>query len=174
MRIYLVGYMGCGKTTLGKRLASRLGFQFVDTDLMFEEKYHMSIVNFFSFFGEIMFRDLEKEILRSTSQFENTVVSTGGGTPVLPGNMEFIRKNGISCYLKMPPAALLSRLTSSKKKRPLIKEMNRDTLLHMIEKHLTERESRYLMADYSVEGLSLQLDELTKLIKADPRFAPTL
>ncbi|MCF8339267.1 MAG: shikimate kinase [Bacteroidales bacterium] len=117
-RIYLLGYMGSGKSTLGKRLANLLDYNFMDTDQVFEQNFQTSINDFFQHSGETVFRQYEKQILHKTFNLQNTIISLGGGTPCYFDNMEQISKNGLSIYLQMPPKAIQKRLLKTKRHRP--------------------------------------------------------
>lgn len=97
-RIFLIGFMGCGKTTLGRKLATRLGYTFYDLDHLLEEQAGMSVAEYFSSFGETAFRLAESEILKNTSYGENAVISTGGGLPCFFDNMDWMKAHGITLY----------------------------------------------------------------------------
>lgn len=161
-RIYIIGFMGVGKSTVGKKLANKLGFEFLDTDKVFEKKYKLSINNFFNKYGEELFRKLEGEILQSTFQKENCVISTGGGLPCSSNAISDINRNGVSIFLKMESKAIHSRLRLSKQKRPLLQSLSDDELLEFIDKKLVERNKYYQMAKISVPALSINLDQLVK------------
>ncbi len=166
-RIYLVGFMAAGKTTFGKILAKRLGYNFIDTDRMFEEKYKTSIDLFFKKYGEENFRKLEHEILKTTFSLENTVISTGGGTPCFFNNMEEINNNGLSIYLQLPPKALYHRLVNAKRVRPLVTEKSDDELLNFIQEKLKEREPFYNQSKLIISGLSPDIDFIADIIKKE-------
>jgi shikimate kinase len=166
-RVYLVGFMGAGKTTFGKMLASRLGYTFLDLDIAFEEKYKTTVDLFFKKYGEEVFRKLEYELLLSTFELEDHVISTGGGTPCFFDSMEQINKHGVSVYLKMPPKALYDRLVHAKKLRPLVAKKSDSELLEFIEQKLAEREPYYSKADYIVSGLSVNADFIAGVIKSN-------
>ena len=101
MRIFLIGFMGCGKTTLGKKLAKHLNFNFIDLDRFIENKTVKSINVIFDEKGEQYFRDLEKESLNEIYKMDNLVIATGGGTPCFSDNMQTMLEKGICIYLKM-------------------------------------------------------------------------
>lgn len=115
MRIFLVGYMYSGKTTIGKQLAKKLNISFVDLDQAIEQRYHVSIPVFFNKYGEDAFRILERNVLEIVSDMDDVVISTGGGTPCFGDNMDFILSKGSVVYRKMTSAAILSRESRSKK-----------------------------------------------------------
>lgn len=163
-KIFIIGFMGSGKSFTGKRLASRIGYKFYDIDKLFEDKYHFTINDFFEKFGESAFRKLERDLLTSTESLENTVISTGGGTPCYFDNMDYIRETGISVYLRMPPEKIMARLKQSRKPRPLIKNLEGDSLLEKIRELLGEREKYYLQADIIVDAVFIEPAEIVNRI----------
>ena len=165
-RIYLIGFMGSGKTTAGKRLASEIGWHFIDLDSVIEEKYGMPIDRIFMLSGEKTFREYETETLQSLSTEDNTVISVGGGAPCFFGNMDYMKKTGRVVYLKMTPAHLKKRIIEDHKKRPLIKGLNDPELEKFIELRLTDRELYYMKAGIIIDNSGSDLSKLTsKLIK---------
>ena len=166
MLIYLIGYMGSGKTTVGKKLAGQLGFSFIDLDTRIEEKYHTSIPDLFKRFDEKAFRLLEKKVLEETLGYTNTVVSTGGGTPCFFGNMDKINHHGLAVYIKMNPQSLLKRIINAKKKRPLIDQKPPDKIFKIIEDQLTNREVFYNQAKIITKGENIDIAELSEKIKS--------
>jgi shikimate kinase len=164
MRIYLLGFMGCGKSSLGKRLASRLDYDFYDIDHGLEEKKGMKVPEIFSTFGEETFRKWESEVLKETANMDNVVIATGGGTPCHFDNMDFILKHGISVYLRMDVASLANRLENSRKIRPLVARLSGKALLEEIENRLTEREPYYMRANCIVKGESVKSKHIISLV----------
>ena len=162
MLIYLIGYMGCGKTTAGKKLASKLGYDFIDLDEVIESNNHKSIAEIFEDEGQESFRKIEQEALHNTFKLTNSVISTGGGAPCFFDNIEQMNSHGTTVYIHLTPKALVSRLSSAKNERPLIKGKSDNELLVFIETALTERESFYKKAQYKVEGLGLSADRIIK------------
>lgn len=148
-RIFLVGYMGAGKTTLGRALAKTLGLQFVDLDCYIEERYHKTIPQIFADKGENGFRELEKRMLHEAGEFENVVISTGGGTPCFFDNMDYMNSQGTTVYLDVPVERLFIRLSIARHKRPLIKEKNDEELRAFISEQLEKREGYYRKAGYT-------------------------
>jgi shikimate kinase len=161
MNIYLIGFMGCGKTTVGKRLAARCGFSFADTDKLFETKHNSTINSYFEQYGEEAFRKAEALILKETISLKNTVIATGGGTPCFHDNMDLMLSHGICVYLEMPPKALYNRLKNSKPERPLLQS---DNLLENIQNLLSQREQYYKKAHITVSGLDFDMENLVKKI----------
>ena len=158
--IYLVGFMGVGKSTIGKKLASKLGRNLIDTDDIFEKKYKLSINTFFNKYGEDLFRKLEHNVLMSTFSLNNCIVSTGGGMPCYLDTMQQINKNGLSVYLSMSEGAILSRLLNSKQKRPLVLNKSKDELIDFVHRKLSERTAYYSQAMITVSALSTNIDLL--------------
>ena len=162
--VYIIGFMGSGKSTAGKKLSAALGWSFIDLDKRIEEHTGKTIPDLFSQFGEDYFRHIEAEMLRSLKDNKNTVVSTGGGTPCYGENMDFMLKTGLTIYLKLTPPQLQSRLTGSKTVRPLIKDLNAVQLLGFIEEKLAAREKWYNNADITVIGVDFDVNSLKSLV----------
>ncbi len=164
--IYIIGFMGSGKSTAGKKLALLLAWSFIDLDKKIKEHTGKTIPELFSQYGEKYFRDVESEILKSPKADTNIVVSTGGGTPCNGDNMDYMLETGLTIYLKMTPGQLKSRLSESTGQRPLIKGMNDEDLLKFIEEKLSYREKWYNRANIIVEGIDLDLNSLISLVKS--------
>jgi len=164
-KIFLIGFMGSGKSTRGRNLASLLGWSFIDIDENIENLEGMSIPNIFSEKGEVYFRRIESEALRKTVSESKTVISTGGGTPCSGDNMDFMLTNGLTVYLKMNPSMLLARLSKSPEKRPLLKDVDKKELQDFITKKLEEREKWYSMAEITADGSNTDISYLYSLIK---------
>ncbi len=165
MRIVLVGYMGSGKSTVGKKLASKLRFSFYDTDQIIEEQYKISIYNFFEKYEEDVFRKIEYDVLKNILIHNNAVISTGGGTPCFRNNMDIINKNSYSVYIKMHIDSIETRLINSKKSRPLLKDISQTNLKAFIEKQLLEREKYYNQANLIIKGEKLDINYLIESLK---------
>ena len=165
MRVFLVGYMGSGKTRAGKLLAKGLNYSFMDMDELFEEKYRISIQDFFKKYDEEAFRKLEHQLLSDTLLKDNIVYSMGGGTPCFYDNMEMLNQSGLTVYIKMPAIALFRRLQESKKQRPILHGMTSDELLRYIQSQLSARESFYSRARITVNGIDLNINELIQIIR---------
>jgi shikimate kinase len=146
MKIYLVGFMGCGKTTYGKALAKALNFNFLDLD---EEIVRISGISINDLFlnSEPAFRELETNTLLKTNLLNNYVIATGGGTTCFDKNMEWMKKNGITVYLKFTVKELLDRLISEKNQRPLLKDIPNSELLDYIQNSLRIRKRFYNKAN---------------------------
>jgi len=122
MKIYLIGFMGAGKTTVGRELASRLGCPFFDLDELVEAAEKMSIKDIFAQQGEPYFRKRERDILRSTHYLEDAVIATGGGTFTFEENIQFIQSEGFSVFLSAPYAVLRSRVGDKAAERPMFRD----------------------------------------------------
>ena len=159
MKIFLVGFMGCGKTTIGKKLARLLNYEFADLDKLIEVKAGMTIQEYFSEYGEEQFRVLEKEVLHSLANRTDLVVATGGGAPCYFDNMEWMNQSGVTVYLSMPPRALAGRLQGSTT-RPLLRGLAGESLVEFIANKLKEREPFYNQAQNVVSGIDLTAEKL--------------
>ncbi len=166
MRIFLVGYMGCGKSTVGRQLAKALNYTHLDLDVLFEAEYKITIADFFNKYDESAFRKIEHQLLLSTFNLENHVVSTGGGTPCFFNNMDLINQNGISVYIKMHPKSLFFRLLNSKRTRPLASGLDSVSLQKSIDEKLSEREEFYAHAKVIVKGENIDVESLSERIKS--------
>lgn len=164
-RIFLIGYMGAGKTTIGKDLASLLGLSFIDLDWYIEERYHKKISDLFEAEGESGFRLIERKMLKEVSQFENVLVATGGGTPCFFDNMDYMNLVGKTIYLKVTEEELADRLEVAKASRPLIADKNREELIHFIANTINKREPFYLRSQivFKAETMNTK-DEIQKII----------
>lgn len=165
MRIYLVGFMGCGKTTFGKKLSGKLAYGFYDLDKMIEQIEGVSVAELFSIKGESYFRKLESDVLHSTIIHKNAVISCGGGTPCYFGNMEWMNEKGITLYLNVKTARLYNRLKSRKEKRPLIAALNDEQLKDYIFQKLSEREAFYLQAKMIIDPEEISAKKAAEQIK---------
>jgi len=168
--IYIIGFMGSGKTTAGKELASLLGWSFVDLDGKIEEHTGKTIPEIFSQNGEDYFRNVESGLLKDFKAETNTVISTGGGTPCHSDNMDYMLKTGLTLYLKMTPEQLKSRLSESNGERPLIKDLDTRRLQSFIEEKLSDREKWYGRSEIVVEGNNLDINQLHLLVKSRLRI----
>jgi shikimate kinase len=164
LKIFLLGYMGSGKTTVGRKLAGHMGYSFLDMDTEIEKQQGMTINQVFEKQGEAFFRSLEHELLLKIFNMDNLVISTGGGVPCFGNNLELINKNGVSVYLRLTPEILTSRLRFSRKTRPLINELPEDELLNFVHQQLEQRESWYLGATLTCNALNMNIEELAENI----------
>lgn len=165
MRIYLIGYMGSGKSKAGKALATAMRYKFFDTDLMIGEETGKTIQQIFSAKGEEYFRKLENKILQKTFSMNRIVVATGGGLPCFHENMKAMNEHGITVYLEANEGLLFHRLATSKQGRPLIENLNDVELMEQIARHLTERSPVYNLAKIKVNAANLNVKLLQQKIE---------
>ena len=149
--IILVGYMCAGKTTVGKALAKKLGMTFYDLDWYIEERFHTKVSRIFAEEGEEKFRNMEQRMLHEVAEFENIVLSCGGGTPCFFDNMDYMNRTGHTFYLKATPDTILSHLAISKGDRPLLKDKSPEELRAFITTQLHDREPYYSKAQHEVD-----------------------
>jgi shikimate kinase len=142
-RVILVGFMGCGKSTLGKKLAARLNIPFIDSDTEIQEHFNKSIGEIFAEHGESQFRELETEYIEALDLRDDFVLATGGGMPCFGNNMELLNEIGTTFYMERSAKELTHRLINAKKKRPLIEGMDEEELLSFVEDKLLIREEYY-------------------------------
>lgn len=166
--IFLVGFMGSGKTTLGKKLANRLDVPFLDTDQEIERQENTSIDTLFREKGETYFRSCEKKIIDTFSFSKDMVISLGGGLPCFSNLMETLNNKGITIYLKRSPKELLFRLEQGKTKRPLLQDKSKEDLEKYIEKTLETRKVHYekskVILDRDQQNVSSILDAIHSLV----------
>ena len=157
--IFLLGYMGCGKSTKAKQLANRLNCSVIDLDAEIVSKTGRTIAEYFAEHGEDGFRNYESELLKTFDYPETCVVATGGGLPCFFDNMDWMNANGSTVYLQMEPAQLVSRL-HKREKRPLIAGMDDQQLLSFINVKLEERNPFYKKAKIIVDAFDLDVETL--------------
>jgi len=163
--IFLTGFMGSGKTTVGRQLALLLERPFQDLDHYLEVKEDKTVSTLFELRGEPYFRQIEKEGLHTLAASETPmVISLGGGTLMSDQNLSCIQQHGFLIYLQLTPAALFSRLRYSARSRPLLKGLGDEAMKQKIEELLNGREQRYLKADLVVQGLDLDTDQLKTVL----------
>lgn len=164
MKIFLIGYMGSGKTTIGKKLSNNLNYRFLDLDKYLENYYSSTIEEIFGVEGEDGFRKKEEKILDEIIKLdEDLVISTGGGTPCFFDNMEKINLAGTSVYFKVGVEVLVNRLKNAKTQRPIIANKNDEELFGFISDHLTQRSGYYEKAKLIVNASSFGSKELKDL-----------
>lgn len=163
-RIFLIGFMGSGKSTLGAQLARRLDYQYMDMDQLIEETAELSIPEIFQEHGEAVFRKWEHDILLELCSRDKLVISTGGGAPCHSQNMDLMNANGCTIYLNLSPLTLQDRLMRSRTERPLIKGKTDTELLDFITTLLEKREKFYKRANHIVDGLSLRSEDLAAML----------
>lgn len=143
LRILLIGYMGAGKTTIGKALANRLGIPFYDLDWYIENRMHATVKQIFDEKGEEGFRKIERAMLHEVAEFEHIVISCGGGTPCFFDNMDYMNRQGETIYLKASAQVLHEHLSMGKTIRPLLLNKTADEVHVFIEEQLKQREPFY-------------------------------
>ena len=156
IRIFLTGYMGAGKTTLGKAYAKVKGIEFIDLDWYIEKRFHKTIKELFAERGEDGFRLIERNMLREVGEFENVLISTGGGTPCYFDNMEYMNQQGETVFLDVPIDVLFRRLKVGKHQRPILSNKNDAELRLFIEEALQKRLPFYQQARHSFDGSFLE------------------
>ncbi|MDP2888370.1 MAG: shikimate kinase [Bacteroidota bacterium] len=164
MRIYLIGYMGCGKTTLGRKLAATLNLTFIDLDTFLEEKYFRTIPQIFKEEGEAEFRRKEQNVLHEVSTFDDVIVATGGGAPCFFDNMDVMNNTGFCIFLDVDTDSLVSRLIHAKTERPIIKGKSPDELHHFIDEMMLKRRPFYEKARYILKGSEIKPDQVIELL----------
>lgn len=153
--------MGCGKSTLGRKLAERLNLCFIDLDKYIEERNFRTIPAIFADEGEDGFREREKKVLEEIADFENLVVATGGGAPCFFENMDLMNRTGVTLYIAPPVEILVERLLKSKNERPLIKGKSREELTRFIDENLQKRAPFYEKASVIIRDKhNLEVDDV--------------
>ena len=160
-RIIIIGYMGAGKTTVGRALAKETRMQFYDLDWYIEGRMHKTVAQLFAERGEEGFRRIEHNMLHETAEFEDVIISCGGGTPCFFDNMEYMNAQGDTVYLKAEPDVLCTHLKMGKIKRPLLEGKSDEELRAFITSQLAQREQYYMQAKH-VFDVSL-LDNFEKI-----------
>ncbi len=150
--IFLIGYMGCGKSTLGRALGRMTPLRFIDLDNYIETRYHCTVREIFALDGESRFRDLERRMLDEVSEFEDVVVACGGGTPCFGDNMDMMNSRGTTVFLDTSFPKLLERLKRGRHKRPLIADKSDEELASFIVSALDERIPYYSKAAIRFQG----------------------
>ncbi len=165
MRIFLTGYMGCGKSTIGRKVAALMGMNFIDLDKYIEERNFKSVPDIFAQEGEKAFREKERLALHEVAQFEDIVIGTGGGAPCFFDNMQQMNEAGITIYLAPDNEILAYRLLKSKTERPLIAGKSREELLAFIASALEKRAPYYEQSKIVIRGINdVQPEEVLRLI----------
>jgi shikimate kinase len=164
--IILIGFMGCGKSTFGKKIARHLNYSFLDADDAIEKMAGLAVPEIFSKFGEAHFRKLEATFISSLKLHKNTVIATGGGMPCFGDNIEKLNNSGITFYLQRSALELAHRLEHANRERPLIKDKNQDELIQFIQEVLPQREMFYLQAQYILDRDQQTVDCIEKIISS--------
>lgn len=162
-KIYLIGYMGCGKTYTGRRISDKYGLQFIDLDAYIEKRQFKTIPQLFQERGEEEFRKLERAMLEEVSAMEDVIISTGGGTACFFDNIELMNQTGETIYLQASVDTLFDYLKTAKKGRPLLAQKNDEELYEFINENFKKREPYYLQARHILDSMDesdLLFDEL--------------
>lgn len=149
-RIFLIGFMGSGKSSIGERLAQRMGWQFVDTDRLIEATHHTTIAQIFAQQGESAFRAIECEVLAQLLPQRHIVVATGGGMACKQENIDKMNAAGTTVYLQASAENLAIWLKSERQNRPLIAKQSDEQLLPYIVQTLSQREKFYQQATFTI------------------------
>ncbi len=161
MNIVLTGFMCTGKTSVGKLLAEKLGYQFVDTDDLIEQRVGMKISDIFAVYGEPYFRDVETEVVKEVAKKDKFVISTGGGVVLRKVNIDELRKNGIIINLTAKPETIYNRLKNQPGVRPLL---NKPDPMNEIIKLLSQREEYYKNCDLRIETDNFTVEQIVQQI----------
>lgn len=169
LRIFLVGFMGCGKSTVGRRLAKALGWSCIDTDSFVECRYHQTVSHIFETQGEAGFRKIERVVLNELADYEQVVISTGGGLACFADNMALMNARGLTIYLRTPATVLAERLWHAKTQRPLLRGKSRDELTQFVADLLAQRAPFYeqaaVIVDVKTNDDFAYIDTIVDIIK---------
>lgn len=160
--LYLIGFMGVGKTTIGEHLSIKHNINFIDTDKEIRKITNNNISENFEKYGENNFRELERLVLKTISK--KNIVACGGGLPMYKDNMKFIKQSGASIYLKASEDEIFVRLSGKLEDRPLIQNKSDKDLKYFIKETLAKREKFYTMADYTIETSHLSKESVLREI----------
>lgn len=169
MRIYLIGFMGTGKTTLGEKVAASFSVPFFDTDQLIAEQFGLSINELFQVHGEDNFRVIEAKTIRSTDQYEKAIIATGGGLPVYHNNMDWLLDHGITIYLEWPDDILVASLVQHRSIRPLLADLSVEEATQKALTLLEERREVYLRSSITVH-LEGNMDTDFKILEKACRY----
>ncbi len=177
-RIFLIGFMGSGKSHTGRRLSTILDMPLIDLDHWIESREGQSVQEIFSTSGETYFREIERAALHQMADYEKVIVACGGGTPCFFDNMDWMNQQGITIYLQTPVAELCRRLLPEMAHRPLLKDQNKETLPEFIREKLAMREPYYMQAQV-IADLPEALEEMLvalkeQLVKISTNASPSI
>lgn len=168
MKLFIVGYMGCGKSSLGKKLSKEMNMRFVDTDAEIERREGASVNDIFRYEGEEYFRKSERRVIEDIiEEQEDVIVSTGGGLPLWRDNMELMNDAGITIFLKRSAEQIASRLSPhGRQKRPKLRGLNDEELVAFMRENMLQREPYYKKAQLCIDCVSLSDAELVNIVIA--------
>ncbi len=149
-RIIIIGYMGAGKTTVGKALAKALDMDFYDLDWYIESRMRKTVAQLFAEKGEAGFREIERRLLHEAAEFEDVVLSCGGGTPCFFDNMDYLNQQGDTIFLDADPEVLYKHLKMGKTVRPLLKDKTPEETIAFIHEQLASRRQYYARSKYTL------------------------
>lgn len=166
MLLFLVGYAGSGKSSLGKRLSRALGMPFIDTDKRVEESEGATIADIFYYEGESYFRSAERSVVEAIAVAEgNAIIATGGGLPTWQDNMAWLNAHGTTLYISRSAEQILSRLSAyGREKRPMFRGKSDEELLEFMRQQMGEREPYYAQASMVVDGTQMSDDDIVAYI----------
>ena len=162
--VFLIGYMGCGKTTLGEELARQMGVRYIDLDDYIEASHGKKITEIFDEMGENRFRELETEALRDVAVMADVIIGCGGGTPCHGDNMALMNQAGVTIWLTTSPERITARLLlpDQKTKRPKIAKLPDDAVLSLVEDELEIRAPYYCQAQLQFDSTDIETAEATE------------
>lgn len=166
MKIYLIGFMGSGKTTVAKLFSKEKSLKFIDTDSVMEERLNRSVADIFQMYGEPFFREMEKKFLTEIEAVDDAIISTGGGMPCYNDNMDKMNLSGSTVYLRANTETLKKRLLEKTISRPLLNNIEPDHLHSFIFQKLKEREPYYCKASLVVETDNYLPEQIVEVIHA--------
>lgn len=150
--VFIIGYMGCGKTTFGRALSAATGLRFIDLDFYIEQRFHATVAEIFASHGEDGFRRIERDMLHEVAEFEDVIVSCGGGTPCFFDNVDYMNSRGVTLWLQASHDTLFSRLVRKREKRPLLAGRSDDEIREIISTQLAARAPYYSQAALAWKG----------------------
>lgn len=156
MNLFIIGYMACGKTTFGRALAKHTGREFIDLDFYIEQRFRKSINEIFAEKGEEGFRNIEASMLREAGEFEDVIISCGGGTPCFHDNMDYMLSRGDVVWLKASPERITQRLIRNSAKRPLMRGKSPEEIRRAVDAGLEARDMHYNRANIHYSGENLE------------------
>ncbi len=156
MNLFIIGYMACGKTTFGRALAKHAGVEFIDLDFYIEQRFRKTINDIFAEKGEEGFRKIESSMLREVGEFENVIISCGGGTPCFHNNMDYMLSHGNVVWLEATPEKITQRLIRNSSRRPLMRGKSPEEIRTSVDADLKARHEHYSRANLRFSGENLE------------------
>lgn len=166
-RIFIIGYMGSGKTTIGRMIAKKLNLAFYDLDHYIENKYRTTIALLFETKGEAAFREIERNCLHEVGEFENVLIATGGGAPCFFDNIEFMNQRGHTIYFRLQAAEIVGRLLLARDgQRPLIANKTPEELNAFVSQTIARRDAYYAQAQHTIDAKATEKEVMQKVLDA--------